>query len=609
MQPESIGFMLKKSGLVKYPGATGLTADTTFTTYLKMLSMYRDFAGTERLLALSNGTLYDVDYAGAGIGSITSLYSLTGTGEGWSCDSHGKHWVCNGTAVVKVESGTAYRVGIVSPSGVSAAASAGVGLADGEYSIYASYGRRVSGVDKLYSQGQYVGSVTLGSGNNRISITSFANSTDPQVGQKVIWIKSPSESIHYFFYATNDNTTTSFTISSASAKNTSLVYEVDALDNGLPPAGTFIYAFANRIWLLKDNIIYYSDKVSNSEYNLEIFRTKNTVTTPYKCTGLFNVGTDLYVNTDCGILIMPGADPTAIIYMIEPRWHFTYMRTVARWNNGVIGLTNDGVRIFSGGQFTNFDVSIPIKNQIDSIYGSPTNFQPCGYVFRRNFRNEYHLMWQDEDIGTSVNNIHTILNLDTLYYNSPNDYNLAWEFQPYSGNYATVSPTYNTVFVGQSHASASKIYQESTTTDQSIYIYDREGTLYTSLTDYAALLRSKIILAGIKGTCWFKRLYVLHQNLANFNVKVVVADQFQKDSGNLGISTSSGVGGEVAIYDSSVYDASYYPVDNASITKKKIKDGLKGRTCYIEIYQLGNDFTFRLMDISIVADYEEGNFL
>ena len=52
VQPESIGFMLKKSGIQKYPGATGLTSSTTFTTYLKMLSMYKNLSGTELLLAL-----------------------------------------------------------------------------------------------------------------------------------------------------------------------------------------------------------------------------------------------------------------------------------------------------------------------------------------------------------------------------------------------------------------------------------------------------------------------------------------------------------------------------------------------------------------------------
>lgn len=611
VQQETIGFMLKKSGIAKYPGATGLTDATTFTTYLKMLSMYRDFYGTERLLALSDGNLYDVDYDGVGIGSITLKYALGGTGEGWSCDSNGKHWICNGASVVKCESGNVYRVGIVSPSGVSAAASAGAGLADGSYSIYASYGRRVSGVDKLYSQGQYVGTVTLGSGNNRITVSNFSNSADPQVGQKVIWIKgvTAGESIHYFFYATNDNATTTFIISSASAKNTSLIYEYDSLDNGLPPAGTFVYAFSNRIWLLKDNIVYYSDKVADSEYNLEIFRAKNYLITPFMCTGMFSVGTDLYVNTDSGILVIPGADPTAASYIIEPRWHFASMRTVARWNNGVIGLTNDGVRTFNGGQFSSYDLSSQIKNKIDLLYSWTTNFAPCGYVYRRTHRNEYHLMWQDISLGTSVNNVHAILNLDSIYYNSPDDCNMAWEYQSISGNYAAVSKSTNFVFVGQTHASASKIFKEDVSTDKNVYVYGGDGSYFSSSQNVVAMVRSRIVMPGIMGVCWFKRIYVLHQNMGSFSVKVVVADKFETDSGTLPVTSSVPSGGAVAVYDETVYDESYYPVENAAVDKKKIKDGFKGKSCYVEIQQLANDPTFRLMDITIIAEYETGNFI
>jgi len=611
VQPESEGFILKRSGIEKYPGVTGLTGETTFTTYLKMLSMYRDYNGTERLIALSGGTLYEVDYSGTGIGDITSKYSMSGSGEGWSCDSHGKHWICNGASVVKCEGDSTYRVGIVAPSGVTAAASAGVGLADGDYSIYASYGRRVSDVDKLYSQGQLVGTVTLGSGNNRITISNFLNSSDAQVGQKVIWIKGTTagEAIHYFFYATNDNTTTTFVISSASAKNTSLVYEYDALDNGLPPNGEYIYSFSNRIWITKDNIIYYSDKVSNSEYNLEIFRAKNYVVTPYKLKGIFSVGLDLYINTESGILIIPSADPTAATYLIEPRWHFEYMRTVARWNNGVIGLTNDGVRIFVGGQFTNYDLSYPIKNKIDATFNADPNFQPCAYVYRRGLRNEYHLLYRDSTVSEVVNNKHAILNLDTMYYNSPEDNRLSWEFQPFSGNYCTVQTSNNTVFIGQSHLSKPIIYQESKITDQSINVYNCDGTFYDTLTSAVAMVRSKIELPSMLGVCWFKRVYALHQNLARFSIKLVVADRLQKDSGNIAFNSSNPSGGEIAVYDVSVYDASYYPIENAAVTKKKLKDGLNGRSCYVEIYQLDNDKDFKLMNLTIIAELETGNFL
>jgi hypothetical protein len=243
----------------------------------------------------------------------------------------------------------------------------------------------------------------LGSGNNRITIASFANSADAQVGQKVIWIKNvtTNQTIHYYHYATNDNTTTTFILTSPTPVSTSIVYEYDSLDNGLPPAGTYVFAFANRLWLVSSNVVYYSNKAYN-EYDLEIFPASNFVILPHNCTGLFSVGTNLYANTDNGIMIIPSGDPTAIWYIIEPRWRFVEMRTVARWNNGVMGLTNDGVRYFDGERFTTYDMSMDIKSKIDKAYTQDTNFKPCGFIYRRDFRNEYHLLWQDVNVSATV---------------------------------------------------------------------------------------------------------------------------------------------------------------------------------------------------------------
>ena len=608
VQPDTVGCMLKKSGFEKYPGSRGLTSSTTFTTYLRMLAMYKDLAGTERLLALSGGVLSSVGIADPGKGALTTLYDLTGTGEGWSCDSYGKKWVCNGSSVVKVESGTAYQVGITSPAGVTAAASAGAGLDDGEYSIYVSYGRRVDGVDKLYSSGQFVGTVTLGSGNNRITVSNFANSTDPQVGQKVVWVKSPGEVIHYFFYATDDNTTTSFTVSSDAAKNTSIVYEYAALDNGLPPAGEFIYAFANRIWILKDNVLWYSEKAF-TEYDLEKFGAANYILFPYICTGVFSVGFSLYVNTESGIVIIPNADPNAATFLIEPRWHFAYMRTVANWNNGVIGVTNDGVRIFDGDKFSIFDMSLNIKNIVDTMYSSTTDFQPCGFVYKRSFRNEYHLMWRDAIFGVAMNNRHAILNLDSMYYADSVNNLFAWEFQPFTGNYSAVSYDSNTLYIGQSHVSASKIYEESKITDMSIDCYDRLGSLISTETPFYMLWKSKIEMPSIQAVLWLRNCHFLLQNQAKCQFRVTAIEgRYLKQTDIVEVSEALGEGGGTFIWDETNWDESFWAVENAQVIKKKIKE-LKGRSCYIEVMQTANDPLFKSLETVISGAIETGNHL
>jgi hypothetical protein len=613
VQPGSIGAILRKSGFLKYPGAQGLSSTTTFTDYLRLLFSFRDFAGVERLLALSGGDLSSVNTS---TGAPTTLYTMGApTGEGWATEAFGKCFLCNGNKVIKLEAAVGYPVGITAPAGVAAAASAGAGLPDGNYVVYAGYARRVGGVDKLYSKGQLIGTVTLGTGNNRISVSSFANSTDPQVGNKVIWIQSPAEVVAYYFYGTGDNTTTSFVISATTSKDTTNVYETNAADNGLPPAGTFIFSFANRLWIVKDNIIYFSNK-AYSEYDLEVFAAANFITTPYHLTGIFSVGTDLFFNTDQGILIMQSGDSSTVLYLIEPRWHFEYMRTVARWNNGVIGVTNDGVRMFDGEKFTDYDMSYSIKSVIHTLYNAATNFQPCGYVYRRDIRNEYHLMWQDQSgaLSTTTNNQHWIFNLDTAQkgqdiYGTAD--NLAWEQQAISGNFAAVSRNNNTVFIGQSHASASKIYTESGSTDMNKDVYDISGNLLADDTVSQMQVITRENTPDIAGRLKGMKYYVLAQASQQFEVEFCIGTE-TNDKGAL-ISTgpikmgSGATGG--AKFDEDNYDEGYYGAENPQIFRDFFPENFNGGSIYAKITQAQNDLTFKLLVLRAFVEVETGNFI
>jgi hypothetical protein len=610
VNPSSLGCILKKSGFVKYPGSLGISATDTFTKHLRMLDFYRKYDTTELLLALSNGTLSSVSLVD---GSLTSLFTMgSETSPGWMCEAFNKAFVCNGNKVVKVESTTAYQVGITAPAGVTAAASAGAGLPDGVYEIYASYARRVSGSNVLYSQGLLVGSVTLGTGNNRINITAFPNSADAQVGNKILWIKSPGETVHYFFYETMDNTTTTFIVSSTAAKNTSLVYEVNALNNGTPPAGTFIYSFADRLWLIKDNTIYYSAK-GYTEYDLEVFPAANFRTTPYMLTGIFSVGDHLYFNTESGILALPNADISAIAYLIEPRWHFKYMRTVARWNNGVIGLTNDGVRFFDGSKFSATDLSYFIKSDIDNLYSfADSNFGPCGWCYRRSMRNEYHLTWYDTTLNAVTNSRHAILNLDTCNAIGsdsvivPDQLSAAWEFHQVSGNFAAISRNANAIYIGQSHATAPRIYHEDADSSYSKYVYDSTGAILTEDTALRVYLQSKEVMPKLDGKIWIKKVYVLSQNSSPFVFRFSIGDRdncFSKDF------TIPGGGSGGLNWDSGKWDQDTWPSGSASKTRMNGHDGLWGTTVFFEAWQEENDPTFKLLSVVMVMELETGNFI
>jgi hypothetical protein len=605
VNPQTCGAILRKSGFLKYPGWQGLSSVDTFSSYLRLMTSYRDFNLSERLIALSNGTLSLVSTVD---GSLTSLYSMGGaTGEGWSCEAYGKLFVCNGTTNVKVESTVAYPVGIAAPTGVSAAASAGAGLPDGVYDIYASYARRVSSVDKLYSKGQYVGSVTLGTGNNRITISNFANSADTQVGNKVIWIKSPSEVVHYFFYGTNNNTTTSFIISGTGAKDTTNIYQVNSADNGLPPSGaTFIYSFANRLWWIKDNIIYYSNKAYN-EYDLEIVGASNFIISTHLLNGIFSDGEDLCFNSPDGILKLGAADPTSILYLIEPRWHFEYMRTVDRWNNGTIGLTNDGVRLFQDGKFTDYDISHYIKDVVKTAYSALTNFKPCGVVYRRDIRNEYHLCWNDQ-LVTTVNNQHWVLNLDSLSkgQDSTSD-NFAWEKQFYSGTHFAVNRSTNALYIGQSHATAPRIAYESSGDDYSKYLYDSSGALVSTNTASQFLLVTREFMPDIAGRCTNLKGYVLYQTNESFEIQFFCGTEFSKKTPIKSIA-SAGAGNSNAKFDEATFDDSAFAGENPIVAKFFGSDTFHGKSIYAKITQNKHDPVFKLLALRIFLEVEYGNF-
>jgi hypothetical protein len=204
--------------------------------------------------------------------------------------------------------------------------------------------------------------------------------------------------------------------------------------------------------------------------------------------------------------------------------------------------------------------------------------------------------------------MHAILNLDSMYFNSPEDNRLAWEFQPFSGNYVAISKITNALYIGQSQA-ASKIYFEDKTTDQATNVYDNTGSLLTVATNYQMILRTKIVMPNIMAMCRFIRFYVLAQNIRTYGIRLIIADQFQKDSGLLSVPVSTPSGGEIAIYDQSKYDESFYPIENAGVFRAKIRDGFRGKSCYLEITQSDNDPNFKLMSCLIFAEIETGNFL
>lgn len=599
---DSIGWTMKKSGLTKQPGATGLSAATTFTTYLRGLFGHKQFSGTESLYGVSNGVLSQVSTSD---GSLTSKYTMGGPlKEAWACDAYGKKFICNGNTTVKIEGTTAYQCGISAPTGATGEESSGVGLSDGTYSVYVGYARKVDGVNVLYGAGQFLGNIVLGSGLNQISIT-IPNSDDAQVNNKVVWIKGTTagELVHYFFYETDDNTTTSITIDSDADKETAIIYEYSAADNGIPPAITFIHFFAGRLWGILDNIIYFSNDGTFSQYNVEKWAAANYRITGYKLTGIFSIGLNLYFNTENGILVLPNGDINQKEILIDPRWHFYNMRTVANWNSSVIGLTNQGVRIFDGSRFTDFDIGYPIRNKIDQIYKSPSELPPCGFVYRESDRDEYHLMWNDKSLSVTVNNVHAILNLSSIIWANFNQYNLSWEFQPVSGSYAAIFSD-NSLYIGQSHAYASKVYYKSDSTSQVNNVYDSSGTLITSATDKQSYLKTRYHIEAINGLMRFDKFYCHSVNEKVFYVRICAGDNTKKKSEWIEIGLS---GGSAVVFPV-VFPVVFSGLEG-NVSKKKLPTSFWCKSVYVEVKQEADDTNFKLINLVLYGETEINNFL
>lgn len=610
VHPDTTGCILRKSGILKYPGALGLSSSTTFSDYLRLLFIHRQLDTTETLYGLSGGNLSLVDKT---TGALTTKYAMGGaSGEGWACESFGKAWVVNGTSCVKIEGTTAYKIGIAAPPYVpTIGATTGGSLASGDYTVYYSYARMVGGAYKVFGKGKLIGTVTINSpSSTAIEITNVVYSQDPQVTHVVFWVKSPSEVIHYFFHeVVNDPIGTypvffNATITASTAKDTTLVYEVQSADSGEPPAATFVYAFANRLWVIKDNIFYYSQK-AYSEYDLEIFPAANFRITPYKLTGIFSVGQNLYFNTESGILLLPGGDTGAQDYLIEPRWCFKYMRTVDRWNNGVIGLTNDGVRFFDGTSFTNYDMAYSIKNKIDYAYNAGANNQPCGFVYRRDIRNEYHLVFNTNS-ATDVNDTHLILNLDLAYYNTAEDFRFGWEAQPIAGNYAAVSRNDNTLYIGQSHETNSKVYKEDLVSNNNRYVYDATGVLLIDPQPYALKLRTKEVLFDIGSRFMGRKFYLLAFNNENYEVRFFVGTENGKTTPLIVIPATEAI---KAQWDTAQWDADFFPADSPAPKRVMFPDDFNGETIYAEITQTADDPGFKLLAIRVIGEIEKGNFI
>ncbi len=629
----TINALLTKTGPKRRMGCYGLSVGACSAAALRGMDVYRQFDGTESLLAVFGGTVYSVNVA---TGALTSLYAIGGTGKATIATFRSKAWICNGADTIKIENTTGYKVGIVPPTGATAVAASGGSLPDGVYSVIIGYYRKVSGVITLYSVGQAAISVTLGTGNNKISI-SVPDSTDAQVGGAVVWISAPSDGGVYYQYGTVDGSGAySLTVQDTTNKSLSLIYTVEASSNNRPTAFTHLCFHDNRLWGVDPTDkgkVRYSMKAS-TDYDLERFPGENTINYPFEVLGIFSLGEHLFINTKDGIIKQPYGDPTVRYEWVDKRLHFWDMRTVAQWGNSVVGLTNDGIWLFDGNSFVT-QLSQNVKPTIDKIYTMSTaEHWPIGIIFKRDNRTEYHLSFLDSDTSSKQNNRRLVLDLDSVQVYAGNNVTALWEVWDNGFEGACISAA-SVFYAAQNWYDSTNykplIYREIVGsnprgTGEEYYIYDDQGRyvenlasdeLATTTIDWATVIARRapnFILVTKKkmlGLNWRLKLSKFRA-IANLGGQAATIEIFGggeeagEAQGEIGATGSS-----IARFDFAAFDVdTFAPASTSALVyKQNLSAAIKEYSFYIKITHSVDNPYFKIMSMQLETMAESSRFI
>lgn len=526
--------IIEKKGFTRAPGYAGIKSSAIFADRMRGFATHIAADGTETLITAVGSKIYSVN---ATTGAETELYDFGSAAETYFTRLNDKLFACNGSGVCKIESATvAYQVGIDAPTGASAAAQAGGSLPTGDYKVAVSYARKVSGLNVLYSYPQLISTVTISGGNLTVRVT-CANSSDPQVNNKVIWMTDAGGSVYYYYGESGNNTSTTIDITSNANKSALLNMAVEAVPNQNPPDFVNIYAFDNRLfgWTLNSNVLIYSNKVGTI-YDAEKFTNYdqfygNRIVCPYKIVCLTSVGGSLYINTVGGTFALPSGDISAKLDNVENFLYFKYPKTVQEFGGLAWGVTNDGFRYFNGTSYS-IDLSKHIKPDIDTLVRCATaDIQPQGLIHRRSGkRTEYHLAFNDTSINSINHCKHLILNIDRIVVVDNDSYAAPWEEWGSVGGFMTIKD--GQMFTGQTASSSATVVKEDSFAD--IYTIDQDGEFVSALTAKSASMTTKLMVPDMAGICKWTTVRVLSRS--NFDYTVIVN---MPENGGISSSTST----------------------------------------------------------------------
>jgi len=583
----ALNAIFTNKGFGRCYGLAGLKSGATFPTSRGYgIHVYEKADGTEILLSVVGSKLYSIDTA---TGEPTELYDFIIAGEAYFVNYMGICFICNGTKLVKYDGTNAYQSGIAAPVGVTAAAASGGSLPDGAYQIYVGYARKVGGANVLYGSGQLVGTVTLTTGNNTIDFSSFANSSDPQVNNKVVWMTDAAGGTFYFYYETGDNTTTSFSVSSAGTRDDTRQYDVLAAYNHVPVSPEYIFVSDNRIWYTSGNQAFFSLQ-AGTIYDLEKFDTEadgNVLTFPYQLEGGFVLGKTICLNTTSGIIVLPNGDISQAYEIKGAPYYFKYFRTVGVWNNTAIGVTNDGVRLFDGESFSAVNISRDIKAAIQRCYSDSTAvFQPCGQVIRnvKSVRTEYIFSFMDTSVSGFSNNRQWVLDLDSLNIANADSYNTQWEQWQYGYQYIT-STKDNIIYCLQSQTSESNVAKFSQDSTADKWIFNEDGSWVSDLTNRQLQIKTAERVPDLLGYCRWLYLHLFGLAAGNITFRVGIGDDFTRNSQGVFVPGSTAQ----PVFDEAQFDIAVFGENTVIKKKLNMNKKMKGNSVFVEITQTTDD--------------------
>jgi len=590
--------ILERIGYTRAPGRVGIDTEPALPAHCRMLNFYKKSSSLESLYAISNSKLHLVDKTD---GDLTEKYTLAADTEGYGANFKGKFFFQSGLNLVKIESDdTAYRVGIAAPSGVTASAAGASGtLAAGNYIVYAAYARKVSGTIVLYSYPQTVGTVAI-SGTQGILISDFANSADPQVNDKVIFVIEPSGTAAYFYHETDNNTTTTFTINSNAAKNIFLIMDVVSVANYPIPRFDGICFYDNRMVGWYGQKLYWSIK-SGNVYDVERFPEENFRELPHDIISCFQLNGLLCINTIFGVYTISDGDMSGKYDQVEEYLYFLSQRLHKPYKGLVWGLTNDGVRYFDGKSFSQ-DLSKDIKPDIDRI-SFTDNFLPCLEIYRRKGkRTELHISFRDNNLSSLNNTSTLVLNLDSIVIVDNENYKAAWESWSEGVNFMTVSNSGELFSAQNKDDAGAQVLKEIGKVNR--YFYNVTGSFITDITPKECYVVTKARTVDIRGIAIFDIAYVLSLMNALGAIRFGLLD----NSGFYYDSSVHESGGMPILFSAPITFPVRFPAQNPVCSDIKLPGGkAKGKMVYLKISQTSDDPTFNIFNILLHYTLENSN--